>query len=507
MDKIVVLDFGSQYSHLICRRIREFSVYAELVPYDISYEELQKLNPTGIIFSGGPSSVYSSDAPIPENKIFDMNLPLLGICYGHQLIVNKYGGKVKRANKEYGSSLLTIDNDEDLLNGIGESVRAWMSHGDEAEQIPEGFKVIGHTESAKAAAIASKEKSVYGIQFHPEVVHTEQGTEILKNFVLKVCGARQDWTMEGFIDTAVEKISKIDGNVLCGVSGGIDSTVVALLIHKAIGDRLKCVFVDNGLLRLDEEKEIEEMFKDNFKVDFTAVNAADAFLGKLKGVVDPERKRKIVGEEFVQVFTEFAKGNGPFKWLAQGTLYPDIIESGVSKGPAAVIKSHHNVGGLPEWLNLEILEPLKDLYKDEVRKIAKILGVPEKLFMRHPFPGPGLSVRIIGEVTPTKLEICKVASKIVEEELMVSGLYEKVWQAYAAVGDDRAVGVVGDERRYGNIVMIRVVDSVDAMTADWTRLPHGLLEKMSNRITNEIEDVTWVTYTISSKPPATIEPQ
>jgi len=507
MDKIVVLDFGSQYSHLICRRIREFSVYAELVPYDISYDELQKLNPTGIIFSGGPSSVYSSDAPIPENKIFDMNLPLLGICYGHQLIVNKYGGKVKRANKEYGSSLLTIDSDKDLLNGVGESVRAWMSHGDEAEQIPEGFKVIGHTESAKAAAIASEEKSIYGIQFHPEVVHTEQGTEILKNFVLKVCGAKQDWTMEGFIDTAVEKISKIDGNVLCGVSGGIDSTVVALLIHKAIGDRLKCVFVDNGLLRLNEEKEIEEMFKDNFKVDFTAVNAGDAFLGKLKGIEDPERKRKIVGEEFVRVFTEFAKDNGPFKWLAQGTLYPDVIESGVSKGPAAVIKSHHNVGGLPEWLNLEILEPLRDLYKDEVRKIAKILEVPEKLFMRHPFPGPGLSVRIIGEVTPTKLDICKIASKIVEEELMEAGLYEKVWQAYAAVGDDRAVGVVGDERRYGNIVMIRVVDSVDAMTADWTRLPHGLLEKMSNRITNEIEDVTWVTYTISSKPPATIEPQ
>lgn len=507
MDKIVVLDFGSQYSHLICRRIREFSVYAELVPYNISYEELEKLKPTGIIFSGGPSSVYSSDAPIPENKIFDMNLPILGICYGHQLIVNKFGGKVKRANKEYGSSLLTIDSDKDLLNGVGESVRAWMSHGDEAEQIPEGFKVIGHTESAKAAAIASEEKSIYGIQFHPEVVHTEQGTEILKNFVLKVCGAKQDWTMESFIDTAIEKISKIDGNVLCGVSGGIDSTVVALLIHKAIGDRLKCVFVNNGLLRLNEEKEIEDMFKDNFKVDFTSINASDQFLGKLKGVEDPEKKRMVVGEEFIHVFTDFAKDSGPFKWLAQGTLYPDVIESGVSKGPAAVIKSHHNVGGLPDWLNLEILEPLRELYKDEVRKIAKILGVPEKLFMRHPFPGPGLSVRIIGEVTPTKLEICKVASKIVEEELMDAGLYEKVWQAYAAVGDDRAVGVVGDERRYGNIVMIRVVDSVDAMTADWTRLPHGLLEKMSNRITNEIEDVTWVTYTISSKPPATIEPQ
>ena len=507
MDKIVVLDFGSQYSHLICRRIREFSVYAELVPYNISYEELQKLNPTGIIFSGGPSSVYNSDAPIPENRIFDMDLPLLGICYGHQLIVNKYGGKVKRANKEYGSSLLTIDSNEDLLSGIGGSVRAWMSHGDEAEQIPQGFKVIGHTENAKAAAIASEEKSTYGIQFHPEVVHTEQGTAILKNFVLTVCGAKQEWTMENFIDAAVKKIAEIDGNVLCGVSGGIDSTVVALLIHKAIGDRLKCVFVNNGLLRLNEEKEIADMFKDNFKVNFTTVDAANVFLEKLRGIEDPEKKRKIIGEEFVHVFTEFAEKNGPFKWLAQGTLYPDIIESGVSKGPASIIKSHHNVGGLPDWLNLEILEPLKELYKDEVREIARILNVPEKLFMRHPFPGPGLAVRIIGEVTQVKLEISKIASKIVEEELIQAGLYEKVWQAYAAVGDDRAVGVVGDERRYGNIVIIRVVDSIDAMTADWTRLPHELLEKMSNRITNEIQDVTWVTYTISSKPPATIEPQ
>ena len=507
MDKIVVLDFGSQYSHLICRRIREFSVYAELVPFDISYEELQKLNPKGIIFSGGPSSVYNSDAPVPENKIFEMGLPLLGICYGHQLIVNKFGGKVKRANKEYGSSLLTIDSDKDLLSDVGESVRAWMSHGDEAEEIPPGFQIIGHTEGAKAAAIASEERSVYGIQFHPEVVHTEQGTEILKNFVLKVCKAEQGWSMEGFIDTAVEKISKIEGNVLCGVSGGIDSTVVALLIHKAIGDRLKCVFVNNGLLRLNEEIEVEDMFKNNFNVNFTSVDASEKFLGKLKGIEDPEKKRMIIGEEFVHVFTEFAEKSGPFKWLAQGTLYPDVIESGVSKGPAAVIKSHHNVGGLPDWLNLEILEPVRELYKDEVREIAKILQVPEKLFMRHPFPGPGLAVRIIGEVTPVKLQISKVASKIVEEELISAGLYSKVWQAYAAVGDDKAVGVVGDERRYGNIVMIRVVDSIDAMTADWTRLPHGLLEKMSNRITNEIEDVTWVTYTISSKPPATIEPQ
>ena len=507
MDKIVVLDFGSQYSHLICRRIREFSVYAELVPYDISYDELKAMNPKGVIFSGGPSSVYNEDAPIPENKIFDMQLPLLGICYGHQLIVNNFGGKVKRANKEYGSSLLTIDNDSDLLNGIGESVRAWMSHGDEAEQIPENFEIIGHTESAKAAAIANQSKSVYGIQFHPEVVHTEQGTEILRNFVLNICKASQDWTMETFVDSTVEKISKIEGNVLCGVSGGIDSTMAALIIHKAIGDRLKCVFVDNGLLRLNEEQEVEDMFKNNFKVNFTPINAKEHFLSKLKGVTDPEQKRKIVGEEFVQIFSDFAEKNGPFKWLAQGTLYPDVIESGVSKGPADVIKSHHNVGGLPDWLSLEVLEPLRELYKDEVRQIAKILGVPDKLLMRHPFPGPGLSVRIIGEVTPDKLEICKIASKIVEDELMKEGVYEKVWQAYAAVGDDKAVGVVGDERRYGNVVMVRVVDSVDAMTADWTRLSHGVLERISNRITNEIDEVTWVSYVISSKPPATIEPQ
>ncbi len=507
MDKIVVLDFGSQYSHLICRRIRDFSVYAEIVPFDISIGELKKHEPKGMIFSGGPSSVYNSDAPLPNTEVFKMNLPLLGICYGHQLIVNNFGGKVKKANKEYGSSLLSIDNDSDLLGGIGESVRAWMSHGDEAEEIPPGFEIIGHTESAKAAAIADRKKAIYGIQFHPEVVHTEQGTEILKNFVLKICGAKPEWTMETFIENTVEGLAKIEGNVLCGVSGGIDSTVAALLLHKAIGDRLKCVFVDNGLLRLNEEAEIEEMFKNNFQVNFTPIYAAEKFLEKLKGVIDPEEKRRIVGEEFIRTFTEFAEKNGPFKWLAQGTLYPDVIESGVSKGPAAVIKSHHNVGGLPDWLKLEILEPLRELYKDEVRKIAKILDVPEKLIIRHPFPGPGLAVRIIGEITPKKLEIAKVASKIVEDELIGEGLYDKVWQAYAAVGDDKAVGVVGDERKYGNIVMIRVVDSIDAMTADWTRLPHGLLEKISNRITNEIEDVTWVSYVISSKPPSTIEPQ
>jgi len=380
MDKIVVLDFGSQYSHLICRRIRDFSVYAELVPFNISLENLNKLNPKGIIFSGGPSSVYDSNAPLPDEKIFQLNVPILGICYGHQIIVNNFGGKIKRAN-------------------------------------------------------------------------------------------------------------------------------TALLIHKAIGNRLACVFVDNGLLRLNEAEEVENMFRKNFEINFTKIDEQEQFLSRLNGVTDPEEKRKIVGEEFVNIFTKFSKENGPFTWLAQGTLYPDVIESGVSKGPASVIKTHHNVGGLPDWLDLKVLEPLRDLYKDEVRKVAKIIGVPENLLMRHPFPGPGLAVRIIGEVTKKKLEITRVASKIVEEELQNADLYDKVWQAYAAVGDDKAVGVVGDERKYGNIVVIRVVDSVDAMTADWTRLPNELLEKMSNRITNEIDDVTWVSYVVSSKPPATIEPQ
>jgi len=507
MDKIVVLDFGSQYSHLICRRIRDFSVYAELLPFDTSLDEINKLNPKGIIFSGGPSSVYDSGAPVPDKKIFQLQVPILGICYGHQIIVNNFGGKIKRANKEYGSSVLTIDNNSDILNGIGDSVRAWMSHGDEAEDVPDGFEIIGHTESSRSAAIANKQKTVFGIQFHPEVVHTEKGTDILKNFVLKVCNANQDWTMEKFVENSVESISKVDGNVLCGVSGGIDSTVAALLIHKAIEDRLKCVFVDNGLLRLNEAQEIENMFKKNFEVNFTKIDGQKQFLSKLTGIVDPEEKRKVIGEEFVNVFTKFSKENGPFTWLAQGTLYPDVIESGVSKGPASVIKTHHNVGGLPDWLDLKVLEPLRDLYKDEVRKVAKIIGVPQNLLVRHPFPGPGLAVRIIGEVTKKKLEITSVASKIVEEELQNADLYNKVWQAYAAVGDDKAVGVVGDERKYGNIVMIRIVDSIDAMTADWTRLPNEILEKISNRITNEIDDVTWVSYVVSSKPPATIEPQ
>lgn len=507
MDKILVLDFGSQYSHLICRRIREFSVYAELVSYDIGMSDVMRHGPKGVILSGGPSSVYSADAPKPDAGIYDAGLPILGICYGHQLLVDRFGGRVKRANREYGSSTLVIDDDSDLLASVGSSVRAWMSHGDEAEEVPPGFEILAHTETARAAAIAQKSRSVYGIQFHPEVVHTQQGTQFLRNFVLGVCGAGQDWTMEGFVDSTVRRLAGIKGDVLCGVSGGIDSTVAALLLHRAIGDRLCCVFVNNGLLRAGEEDQIERMFRDHFKVNFNSIDASREFLDGLAGVDDPEEKRKIVGREFVRVFTEFAGRNGPFTWLAQGTLYPDVIESGVSGGPAAVIKSHHNVGGLPESLNLRVLEPLRELYKDEVRQIAGILHVPQEILKRHPFPGPGLAVRLMGMVTREKLDIARTASKIVEDELLAAGLYEKVWQAYAAVGDDKAVGVVGDERRYGNVVTVRIVDSVDAMTADWTRLPHDLLEKISNRITNEIDDVTWVTYAISSKPPSTIEPQ
>ena len=507
MDKIIVLDFGSQYSHLICRRIREFAVYSELVPYDISSEELKKMNPKGIVFSGGPASVYNKDSPQPSSELFDIGIPVLGICYGHQLIVNKFGGKVKRSQKEYGSSLLKIDNDSDLFVGIGKSTRAWMSHGDAAESLPKGFEIIGHTENSFAAAIADRQKKVYGIQFHPEVIHTENGVKVLENFVLHICNAKQDWTLNNFIEKTISEISEIEGNVLCGISGGVDSTVAALLIQKAIGNRLRCVFVDNGLLRLDEEIEVENMFKNNFGINFTVLKDKERFLSRLKGITDPEEKRMIIGEEFVKVFTEFADKNGPFKWLGQGTLYPDVIESGISKGPAAVIKTHHNVGGLPSWLHLQVLEPLRFLYKDEVRKVGKILGVPDNLLNRHPFPGPGLAVRIMGELTPEKLQICKQASKIVEDELVSSGWYDKVWQAYAAVGDDRAVGVVGDERKYGHVVLVRIVDSIDAMTADWTRLPSTILEKISNRITNEVDDVAWVSYVISSKPPATIEPQ
>ena len=554
MDKLVVLDFGSQYSHLICRRIREANVYCELLPYNTPAEVIKEIDPKGIIFSGGPASVYAQNAPKPDKDIFKMGKPLLGICYGHQVIVDTFGGKVKRSNsREYGRSVLIIEGEgeegtSDLFKGLGSGImNCWMSHADAAEKLPEGFKVLARTENSFSAAIGNPDKKFYGIQFHPEVVHTEKGTQILKNFAQTISGAKPEWGIETFIESTIKDIRKQVGKekVLAAVSGGIDSTTVAALMHKAIGNQLSCVFINHGLLRQDEEKDVVRLFKDHLGINVIYVDAEKQFLEKLKGVSDPEEKRKIIGEEFANVFAAVVKkkknndeggaagsDTDSFQWLAQGTLYPDVIESGVSKGPAAVIKTHHNVGGLPKWLNLKVIEPLRYLYKDEVRKAAKLLEVPNELLKRHPFPGPGLAVRIIGEVTPEKIRICKHASKIVEDELKSTaafaptsasvassavatvanandnpGWYDRVWQAYAAVGEDRAVGVLGDERVYGHIVIIRVVESMDAMTADWSRLPHELIEKISNRITNEVEGVTWVTYAVSSKPPATIEPQ
>jgi GMP synthase (glutamine-hydrolysing) len=511
MDKIVVLDFGSQYSHLICRRLREINVYCEILPYDIPLSGLRSINPKGIILSGGPASIYSEKSPKPDRKIFDAGIPILGICYGHQLIVDHFGGKIKRTDRrEYGRADLIIDNKEDLFSNIdNEMIRCWMSHGDAAEVLPEEFKILAHTSSSPSAAVGNNQKGFFGLQFHPEVVHTEKGVEILKNFSQIISKARPEWSMESFLEMSIENIRKMMGKeerVLCAVSGGIDSTTVAALINKAIGDKLQCVFVNHGLLRKNEETIVIDLFK-SMGIKVIYVNAEKQFLEKLKGVQDPEEKRLIIGEEFANVFIEVAEKNGPFHWLAQGTLYPDVIESGVSKGPAAIIKTHHNVGGLPKWLNLKVIEPLNMLYKDEVRKTARLLGVPHDLLIRHPFPGPGLAVRIIGEVTPEKLRISKQASEIVETELQRSNFYDKIWQAFAIVGDDRAVGVIGDERIYGHIVTIRAVDSIDAMTADWTRLPPELIERISNRITNEVENVAWVCYAVSSKPPATIEPQ
>ena len=511
MDKIVVMDFGSQYSHLICRRIRELNVYCELVPYNTPVKKIKDLKPKGIIFSGGPASVYIKNSPKPDDEIFELGVPILGICYGHQIIVDHFNGKIKRvANREYGNALLTITNKTDLFKNIdSDGLKCWMSHSDAAEIVPKGFEVIGKTNSSFSAAIGNNEKKIFGLQFHPEVAHTEKGDKVLFNFANVISEANPEWNMSNFIETSINDIQMNvkNGRVLCAVSGGIDSTTCAILIHRAIKDNLTCVFVDNGLLREDEREVVADIFKQKLRIPLKIIDARDRFLKGLKGLTDPEQKRKNVGEEFARVFTEFAEKEGPFQWLAQGTLYPDVIESGVSGGPATVIKTHHNVGGLPEWLHLKILEPLRNLYKDEVRNVAKIMGVPQDLLARHPFPGPGLAVRIVGETTLEKLNVVRKASKIVEEVLVEDNLYNKVWQAFAIVGDDKAVGILGDERIFGHIVSIRVVESVDAMTADWARLPYSTLEKISSKVTNEIENVTWVSYAISSKPPSTIEPQ
>ncbi len=506
---IAVLDFGGQYSHLICRRVRALGVYAALLPFDTPLERLKSLGISGVILSGGPASVYFDDAPRPDERLFSGALPVLGICYGYQLIVRAHGGDVVRADKrEYGRSSVRIISKEGIFEGFEKDrLSCWMSHADSATRLPASLRVMAASENSPYAAVASADGRQFGVQFHPEVSHTEGGQAVLSNFVLKVCGAARNWSMEGFLQESVERLSALQGRVLCAVSGGVDSSVTAALLQRAVGDRLTCVFIDTGLLRSDEAKNVEEFLAAEVGAKVTFVDASEKFLAALTGVSDPEEKRRIVGRAFAEVFEDFARKEGPFAHLAQGTTYPDVIESGRSVAPASVIKTHHNVGGLPSDLSMGVVEPLRELYKDEVRALGGLLGLPKRVLWRHPFPGPGLAVRVVGEVTPEKLRISREASRVVEEVLAEEGLYDSVWQAFAYVGDDRVTGVLGDERRTGRQVTVKVVESVDAMTADWARLPHEVLQRISNRVTNEVEGVVGVAYAISSKPPATIEPQ
>jgi len=506
-ENIIVLDFGGQYSHLITRRIRDLSVYAELLPYDTSADEIASMNPSGIILTGGPNSVYDENSPKPDFKIFDLGIPILGICYGLQIIVDKMGGSITRTDKrEYGKALLSISSEQKLFQGLESNTDVWMSHGDATKILPDNFESIATTENSPYAAIRSN--NLFGVQFHPEVTHTKDGGKILSNFIYEICGCKGLWTMDSFVDNTIDKIKAQVGkdSVLCALSGGVDSSTVALLLHKAIGDRLTCVFVDHGLLRKNEAKNVLEIF-DKLDIKIIFYNEVDRFLDLLSDVIDPEERRKLIGREFIKVFEEISKQNGSFKWLAQGTLYPDVIESASTSGPAATIKTHHNVGGLPENIDFKLIEPFRELYKDEVRNVARLIELPSEILERHPFPGPGLAVRIIGKFTPEKLTICRESSSIVEEELKKSNIHDTVWQAFAIVGDDKAVGVLGDGRKMGYIVTVRIVESTDAMTADWVKIPYDVLDNISTRITNEVDNVSWVTYAISSKPPSTIEPQ
>jgi GMP synthase (glutamine-hydrolysing) len=508
-ELIAVLDFGGQYSHLITRRIRECEVYSELVPYTAFPKELVGLGAKGIVLSGGPSSVYDKNSPKCDPEVFRLGIPVLGICYGLQLMVEMLGGRVKATNRhEYGKTPLEIKDSSDLFQGLSGRAITWMSHGDYAETLPNHFEIIASSENCPTAAIRDKPRRLYGVQFHPEVAHTENGTQIIKNFVSGICRCSSTWNPSSIIETAIDQITtQSEGShILTAVSGGVDSTTTAVLVQKAVGDRLTCVFVDHGLLRKGEAKTIMKTLKDDLKLNVHCVDASDRFFERLKGVKDPEEKRRIIGEEFIRVFDEESKKLGTFGWLAQGTLYPDVIESAKTGSPASRIKTHHNVGGIPEWSRFKIIEPLKLLYKDEVRKIARELGLPDFIVKTHPFPGPGLAVRVMGEVTKEKLKICRDASAIVEDVLKRHGLYESVWQAFAIVGDDEAVGVLGDQRKLGRIVTVRIVKSLDGMTADWARVSEGILEEISNRITGEVSGVTWVSYAVTSKPPSTIEP-
>ncbi len=501
-DKIIVLDFGSQYAHMICRRIREHGVYSELLPYDTTAAAIAEMGPKGVIFSGGPSSVYEPEAPTCDKAIFGLGIPILGICYGMQLTSHMFGGTVGRAkNREYGKAELLIDAKSKLLDGVENGSRIWMSHGDFVEKMPEGFRKLAHTENSPVAAM--EKGTIFGLQFHPEVHHTPRGQKILGNFVFDICGCEKSWSLEDFAKSQIAEMKRQigDGRAICALSGGVDSATAAVIAHLAIGERLTCIYVDTGLMRKGESEQIRKIFGNSFGINLKIVDASGRFLKKLEGVKDPEKKRKVIGEQFIRVFEEEAKGAD---FLVQGTIYPDRIESAATSNAAAKIKTHHNVGGLPKNMKLRVVEPLKDLYKDEVRHVARVIGLPDEIVERLPFPGPGLAVRTIGEVTEKKLRICRDASAIVEEEIQKARI--KVWQAFAVVGDDLATGVLGDERKLGHIVTVRVVESSEAMTADWSRLPNPVLESISNRITNEVPGVTWVTYAISSKPPSTIEP-
>ncbi len=508
-QKIAVLDFGSQYTQVIARRIRELNVYSEILPFNTKASDLKKRGVCGIILSGGPASVLAKGSPRPDAGVFKLGVPVLGICYGLQLMGKMLGGAVVSSKqREYGLGELSFKDGSQLLKGLKSPIQVWNSHGDRIEKLPEGFKAVGTTENSKFALIENKQKRFYGMQFHPEVAHTPRGVEILRNFLYDICGCTGDWKMSDYVATAIEKIRAQVGDkkVILGLSGGVDSSVAAALIHKAIGDQLTCVFVDNGLLRKDERKKVEQLFKNNFKIKMKTVRAEQLFLKRLKGVKDPERKRKIIGKTFIEVFDKAVKSIGAVDFLAQGTLYPDVIESvPIAGNPASLIKSHHNVGGLPKNMKLKLLEPLRELFKDEVRALGKELGLSKEVLWRHPFPGPGLGVRVVGEVKKSYCDILREADAVLMEEMHASGLYYNLWQAFAVFVPVKTVGVMGDERTYDNVIALRIVESQDAMTADWANIPHEVLAKISNRIINEVKGVNRVVLDISSKPPATIE--